>query len=189
MSRKVVFLSLLVIFMLGSKISYGQFKFGLTEMSAAVYTAAWGLPFMQVTPIHPGIEIGATFLENNKAKGKHSVSAYVSFFHHNVMANAPSIRVDYRYQIKIKEAVGIDLAGGVGYLHAFYPGEGYSLNKSTGEYESATVNKAFFTAGIGIGVSLIVSDKVQPFIRYDQTMLNNIYNQLSILKLGTVVRF
>lgn len=147
---------------------HGQFDFGVSEASISMYYNQFALPFTQFTPIHPGVELGVVFLKKDNQSHVQKVSGYVGFFHHKVIANAPYFKVNYDYQYKIKKILGLNAYVGIGYLHAFYPGDGYSFNSSKDAYEQVPVNQAFFLSNLGLGLNYIKpKKKIHPFIKYE----------------------
>lgn len=165
-----------------------QFKWGLSDYSIAVTDVQYGLPFIKTFPVHPGLEIGTTFLKNEKKFTTHSVSATAGYFYHSLIAHAPYIRAEYNYQIRIKKTIGIDMGGGIGYLHAFYPGEGYRYNEESGEYESVLYQQAFLRVNASLGISLVKFEKIRPFVRYEQTMMNDFFHLMCLLSAGVKIR-
>lgn len=149
---------------------YGQFDFGISEVTISMYNNQFAFPLTQFTPIHPGAELGVVFLKKDKKLHSQKVSGYLGFFHHRVIANAPYFKVTYDYQYKIKEVLGVKAYAGIGYLHAFYPGDGYSFNSSKDTYEQVTVNQAFFLSNFGLGISYIKPKILHPFIKYEIAM-------------------
>ena len=165
-----------------------QFKWGISDYSIAVTNVQYGLPFIKTFPIHPGLEIGTTFLKNEKEFSTHSVSATAGYFYHNLIAHAPYIKTEYNYQLRIKKTIGFDVGAGVGYLHAFYPGEGYRYSEKSGAYESVLYQQAFFCASASLGISVVKFDKIQPFVRYEQTMMNDLFHLMCLLRAGVKIR-
>lgn len=147
-----------------------QSKFKITELSASAYNTQYGLPFIRFAPIHPGIEMGATFLEKNKVKSYRKISGRIGFYHHDLLANGVFIKAIYDYQVKIKNILGVGGYGGIGYTHLFYPGDGYTFDTPSGNYKSSRANQAFFLSNIGLGINYIKPKKLQPFIKYEMTM-------------------
>ena len=180
-------LSLFLILLCLNSIAQAQLHYGISDVSVAATNTQWGIPFLQFAPVHPGIELGATFIKLVREKSSHSLQAKAGYFYHDIMASAPYVKAEYIYQPRIKRIIGIDLGAGAGYLHAFYPGEAYRFDEDTEVFESVLSSEPFFAFHATAGLSYVGWEKVQPFVRYDMMMLNNFYNQAALLKLGVKV--
>ena len=170
------------------KFSYGQFEWGLSDISLAATDAKWGLPFVELYPIHPGFELGTHFLTSEKEFTSHRFGVQAGYFDHSVIAHALYLQAGYEFQIRIRQIIGFDLGAGAGYCHAIYPGDGYIFNEDTGLYESGTDHEGFFSYNARFGISLVKYERIQPFVRYDLMVLEKLYNQCTLLQLGVRIR-
>jgi len=125
-------------------------------------------PFNDFFPIHPGIELGVNFWRKDKRKFGQQFNTYFGFYHHKNVSNTFYLKAEYLFQIKIRGVVGVDLFSSAGYKHYFYPGDVYTLNESTGEFEEANqFGIPRFTGGIGLGLTYLSDNKIEPFVRYE----------------------
>ena len=125
-------------------------------------------PFNDFAPIHPGLELGVNFWRKDGKRFGQQFNSYLGFYHHKNVSNDFYLKAEYLFQTKIKSVVGVDLFPSVGYKHAFYPGDVYGLNESTGEYEK--VNQSGIprlTTGLGLGLTYLNDSKIEPFVRYE----------------------
>jgi hypothetical protein len=78
---------------------------------------------------------------------------------------------------------------GIGYLHAFYPGESYKFDEDTKKYVSTNLNSyPAFTTSAHLGLTYLKPDKINPFIKYEGNMLN--FDEFTaILMIGTKFNF
>ena len=169
-----------------------QYKAGMADVSVSITNVQHGLPFKMIAPIHPGIEIGATFLKKEKEKAYHSFSTTAGFYHHSLISNGTYLNLNYNYQRKVKNMIGIDLHPGLGFLYAVYPGEGYRFNESTQAYESTVNGKANAVINLGFGLSYIRHHRLHPFIHYDFNVYNiwafaSYVNSTAVLKAGVKI--
>lgn len=183
----------LVLWMITAEKTDAQYNFGIADVSVAITDVKHGLPFMMIAPIHPGVELSATFLKKDKEKAFHSFSTTAGFYHHGLIANGTYANLNYNYQRKIKNTIGIDLHPGLGFMVAVYPGEGYRLNDGTGEYESVTNTSANLAINLGFGLSYIRHKWLQPFLHYDFNVYNvwaytSFVNSTAILKAGVKIK-
>lgn len=170
-----------------------QYKAGIADVSLAITDVKHGLPFMMIAPIHPGFEIGVTFLRKDKEKAFHSLSTTAGFYHHSLIANGTYVYLNYNYQRKIGQIIGIDLHPGLGFLYQVYPGDGYRFSESAGTYESTVNSKANLAINLGFGLSYIGLERFQPFIHYDFNVYNvwafaSYVNATAILKAGVKIK-
>jgi hypothetical protein len=172
---KIILFALLLFYFSNS---FGQYKRGLSDITFSVINNQFGLPFVQFRPIHIGGEVGVKLLENNKTNTAQSVSAQLGFFNHHLIANAPYLKINYDFQVKIKQIIGINGYAALGYVHTFYPGNGYSFNASTGSYEKIQLNQAFLLSNVGFGISYIKPNRIKPFLKYELMMAGFNIDQL-----------
>jgi hypothetical protein len=161
---------LLIVFSLNYVESYSQFNGENKEISLSIYNNTSGLPFVQFEPIYLGGEIGFTFLQNDKPITTQKISAQLGFFNHKLIANAPYLKSTYSYQLKILRTIGINVYTGLGYIHAFYPGDAYSFNTSQGSYEKKQLNQGFLLTNAGFGISYLKTKRISPYIKYELMM-------------------
>jgi hypothetical protein len=183
-SRLAGITGIMLLFLVLSCPVYAQFKWGMQDVSIAVTSTQYGMPFIQFTPIHPGIELEGTFLKKEGKRANHGFSVNGGYFYHSVLANAIYIQGKYQYQVRVKDMFGIGVGAGAGYAHMIYPGEGYRYNETTGRFESGTYHKGFLLASAGLGISYIKPQTFQPFIRYDMMMFGDLGKLAASLKLG-----
>lgn len=166
-----------------------QYEAKMADVSVSFTNVQHGLPFKMIAPIHPGIELAATFFKKEKEKAFHSFGTTAGFYHHDLISNGTYLTLNYNYQRKIKNMIGIDLHPGLGFLYAVYPGEGYRFNEGTQAYESTLNGKANAVINLGFGLSYIGHQRFQPFIHYDFNVYNvwayaSYVNSTAILKVG-----
>jgi len=154
----------------------------LQRLSFAATTEAIGLPFTNYFPIHPGFEVEATFKRTEKTKSIRSLNATLGFFHHRKLETAVYLGGEYQYTYKLfQDRLGIDLPAGLGYLHSFYPSELYEQTE-TGAFESISqIGRAHLYFNVGIGLSYLGNEKIQPFIRQELMLETFFANGLPII--------
>lgn len=160
-------LILLIFFSLNCINSYGQFNSDNKQISLSIFNNKSGLPFVQFAPIYLGGEIGFTFLQKNKPITTQSISTQLGFFNHKLIANAPYLKFTYSYQLKIVKTIGVDGYAGVGYIHAFYPGDAYLFNTSRDSYSREQLNQGFLLTNAGFGISYLKTKRIIPYIKYE----------------------
>ncbi len=189
MQNKIKIVVLLLFLCASTQQVIAQFKYGITDFSIAVQDMKFGVPFIQVFPIHPGIEAGVVFLKNEKNNHQQTIGLKVGYIHHDLLITGPYLRTEYQYQQKIKSVLGINGSVSLGYLHAFYPGDGYQFSETSGAFEPTQLHQAFFTAGAGIGLSYLQSERVRPFLHYEMNMVGSPSIFIAQLKLGATFTF
>ena len=192
--RNRLLAAMLVMSLLSTVQVRAQYKWGFSDASVALSNVKHGLPFMMIMPIHPGFEVGATFLKNDKPRSFHSIDATAGFYHHRLISNGSYLHVRYNYQIQVKQVIGVDLHTGLGYVYAVYPGDAYGFNSSTQEYEKTRTSKSFLAVNAGFGLSYIKPRKLHPFLHYDFNGLNlwaydSFVNSTVLLKAGLKYNF
>lgn len=167
--------------------SPNQLKWGIHSMDIAVSNTQYGVPFLRFLPVHPGGELGITFLktENNK----HRFTGTLGYFYHDLLAHAPYLKATYRFQHSIGDIIGLNATAGGGYAHVIHPKQGYAFDETTQTFISKTNHSPFVTAHLGFGVSLLTFDRVQPFIHYDAMMVGSIDATTANFRIGTTINF
>lgn len=182
----------LLLWMITAEQAEAQHKIGIADVSVSITDVKHGMPFMMIAPIHPGFELSTTLLKKDKEKAFHSFSTTAGFYHHAMIANGTYANINYNYQRKIKNTIGLDLHPGLGFMYAVYPGEGYRLNEGSGEIESVTNTSANLAINLGFGLSYIRHKQFQPFLHYDFNIYNlwaysSFVNSTAILKVGVKI--
>ena len=144
--------------------NFAQKSFGINEISVAATETQYGLPFISVLPINPGIEVEASFVDIQKNNGLHQIGANLGYFYHSQLANAFYLKSTYSYQQQIKQVIGLDFGANIGYFQAFYPGESFMFDQQKGTYVSNKFNAyPAFSVGMNVGISFIKPAKIQPY--------------------------
>ncbi len=164
-----------------------KLQWGLKAISVSVSNTQYGIPFVRFFPLHPGVQIGLTFVETQNSK--HSLSGNIGYFYHDLLAHAPYAKVEYNYHQSIKNVVGLDAFIGTGYAHAFNPNTAYAFNPSTKTYESTVANAPFFIANLGIGLSVLTFEDFTPFVQYDAMMIGSLSITTVNFRIGTKLNF
>ena len=152
------------------------------RISVAGSKESTAFPFTRISPFHPGGEIVATLSEKIKEKSIISWNLAIGGFHHKKIANAFYLKGEYHYRPIIKSTLTIDIIGNLGYMHTFYPGEVYELNKHTGDFEKITqYGRPHVLVGVGIGLTYIKSKKVHPFIRQELAIESPFANGIPVM--------
>lgn len=171
-------------FLLQVQSSQAQFTTGLKSLSVSATNTQFGLPFLKFFPIHPGLDIGVTFLENEKSKSIHKVNAHLGYIYHNVLVTGPYLKGEYAIQFKVKDIIGLDVGLGGGGFYAIYPGDAYVFDQDSKNYETIHNQQFFLTVNAGVGLTWLKATNVQPFIRYEVMTLGSPDLTLSLAKLG-----
>tara|TARA_R110001599_G_scaffold84130_1_gene226549 strand:+ start:36550 stop:37125 length:576 start_codon:yes stop_codon:yes gene_type:complete len=154
----------------------------IERISLAGSKESTALPFTRSLPIHPGGEIVLTFNEKKREKSITSWNLGIGGFHHKKIANAFYLKGEYHYRPIIKSTLTIDIVGNLGYMHTFYPGEVYELNKHTGDFEKITqYGRPHVLAGVGIGITYIKSENIHPFIRQELAIESPFANGIPVM--------
>ena len=186
--KTLIFVIILIIVNLITTVTVtAQYNFGISDVSIAFADVKYGLPFQIITPIHPGIEVGATFLKKDKEKVFHSFDATLGYYYHDLITNGTYLNCKYNFQLKVKKVVGVDFYSGLGTLYSIYPGDAYHFNQNTKEYEQVINDKIYATINAGFGLSYIKPQRIQPFIHYDFNA-NNVWALTSFVNLTTILK-
>lgn len=154
------------------KTLYSQYQLNITNLTIAMTDVSYGLPFKNLTPIHPGAEVGATFFKRSKINSTKAFDTVIGFYHHSIISNAIYLNCLYTYQYKATNSFGINFSTGIGLLYSVYPGAGYTINKKTKLCESVVSDRLFTSLNMGFGISFIKPKKIHPFINYYFSYLN-----------------
>lgn len=147
------------------------------NLSVALTTETYSFPFTRFSPIHPGLEVGISIFEKYNKNSIHNVNTFIGGYHHQKIENAIYLRSEYIYRYKLKNTISIDGPIGIGYQHAFYPGDIYEQNSISGEWErKRQFGKSHFLVTFGLGITYLKTKKIQPFIRYESALDFPIYN-------------
>lgn len=174
-------------FLLQIQSSQAQLTTRLQSLSVSATNTQFGLPFLKFFPLHPGVDIGVTFLENDKPKSIHKVNVHLGYIHHNILVTGPYVKAEYAIQFKLKDLIGLDVGLGGGGFYALYPGEAYAFNQESKGYETIKNQQFFLTINTGVGVTWIKAAAFQPFIRYEVMVLGSPDLTLSLAKLGVYI--
>lgn len=153
------------------------------------------LPFTQLTPMHPGLELGVTIRERTRKNSITQLSIAAGGFYHKKVVNAFYLKSSYLFSPIILSLLTFDIEGSLGYMHTFYPGEVYELNEQSGEFEKTSqYGRPNLMAGLGLGFTFIKSRKLHPFARYELSVgYPNVTDWPlmlhSLLKVGLFYRF
>lgn len=164
-------------------------EWGIIALSVSASNTQYGLPFLRFTPIHPGFELGVQFYKNEKNNHAQFLQGIMGYFYHDLLAHAPYLKLEYGFQQKVGQHVGIDLFAGTGYAHVINPAEGYAFNESTGRFEPKTVHAPFVIAHVGFGASYLGWEKIYPFAKYDVMMIGNTSAVTSNFRIGAKINF
>lgn len=116
---------------------------------------------------NPGGEIGITLKKKDRKFFFSEFSIYAGGYYHKKVETAFYIRGDYAFGIKLQDVLAIDLHGGLGYMHTFYPGYIYEQN-SNGDFEKTNqTGRPHAILNAGIGITVIKTGRVKPFIKYE----------------------
>lgn len=165
----------------------------IQQFSLSLYTEAVGLPFTNYSPIHPGIELAATFHTNDKEKSIRYARAKAGFFYHQRLETAVYLGGEYQYSLKVlNQKLSIDLPAGLGYMHTFYPAELYEQDESGDFTPINQLGRSHLYVNLGLGLTYLGTEKVQPFIRQELMLETPFANGIpaiphSLLKFGVQI--
>ena len=166
----------------------------IERISVAATSEAIGLPFTNYLPYHPGVEVKGTLKDTEKARSYRFVNVNLGFFYHERVETAFYLGGEYQYSIMLfKKQMGLDVPIGLGYLHAFYPGELYEQN-ADGDFEKVRqFGRPRAYANLGVGVSYTGASRFQPYIRQELMIETPFANGIpviphSLLKLGVCIK-
>jgi hypothetical protein len=111
----------------------------LHPVSVTLLNQNWGFPFMgrtQFRPLYPGLTIGIYRLCNDKLIS-FPQSVQSGFFYNNAAGSALFVHVDQGIRSRFKCGFFSEASLGIGYFHAFHPGDIYKRN-SLDEYAKTT---------------------------------------------------
>ncbi len=116
---------------------------------------------------NPGGEIGITLKKKDIKYFFSEFNIYAGGYYHKKVETAFYFRADYSFGIKLQDVLAIDLHGGLGYMHTFYPGHIYEQNAS-GDFEKINqTGRPHAIANVGIGITVLSSGDIKPFIKYE----------------------
>lgn len=187
-------LNKIILFLLLISLSLGGYSQGpLSPFSISLSSEAIGLPFTNYSPIHPGVELSKTLRRNEQTNNIQYVNVKAGFFHHERLMNAFYLGGEYQYSHKVlDQKLSVDLPLGLGYMHTFYPGDLYVQNDA-GDFETISqTGRAHAYVNVGVGLTYIGSDRVQPFIRQELMLQTPFANGIpaiphSLLKVGVQI--
>ncbi len=155
----------LLVFLLGTTLLAAQ---KIEHFSVAVMNESIAFPFTRFAPVHPGLEIGATFWSKEKENSNRYLSAYAGGFYHEKIETGFYLRAEYLFAFKIVDGLYADVPVGIGYLHTFFPSELYEQNPETGSFEEASqFGRPHGLVTAGVGIRYAGNSRVQPFIRQE----------------------
>ncbi|MGD1894410.1 MAG: hypothetical protein ACFB15_27920 [Cyclobacteriaceae bacterium] len=136
-------------------------------LSVSVMTESVAFPFTLLSPLHPGIELGITLQEWNRARSSSKLNTYAGYFYHQELDQSYYLRGEYEYAFSIKDAVSVGLPVGLGYMHSFHTGPVYE-QREDGSFEATTqTGRPHAILNVGLGVSYLQLGSLQPFARYE----------------------
>jgi len=150
----------------------GQYEFGISALSLSFTSTEYGLPFMLMTPINPGIEAELSLFTNEKQKSRQDFSLALGYYYHEMIANGTYLYGNYNYKRRVADLFGIDLFAGLGYLNSIYPGDSYLYNSENGGFDQHASVRHYAAFHLGFGISYIGFSKMAPFIHYDMAAFN-----------------
>ncbi|WP_034040811.1 hypothetical protein [Wocania ichthyoenteri] len=143
---------------------------------------------------NPGGEIGMTLKKKDRKYFFSEFNIYAGGYYHKKVETAFYLRGDYSFGIKLQDVLAIDLHGGLGYMHTFYPGHLYEQNNN-GDFEKINqTGRPHAIANAGLGITVLSSGRVKPFIKYELMGETPFANGIpfvphSFLKLGIKYNF
>jgi hypothetical protein len=166
----------------------------ISRLSIALTNESIALPFTRYSPIHPGAEVGMTFWEKNKTRSSQRWNAVLGGYYHQRVETAFYLQGQYQYQWFLLPYLGVDLTGGLGYLHSFYPADLYEQNATTGKYQAVSqIGRPHGIAELGLGLTFTNSSRIEPYIRQSMMVEAPFANGIpviphSFLKVGVNVK-
>ncbi|MEM8965619.1 MAG: hypothetical protein AAGE93_04315 [Bacteroidota bacterium] len=156
-----------VIFYLGISLRAEAQNPKIKYLSVSVMTESISFPFTRLSPLHPGVELGVTFHEWNRAHSSSKLNTYLGWFYHQEVDQGFYLRGEYEYAFRIKNTVSIGLPIGLGYLHTFHTGPVYE-QREDGSFTAITqTGRPHAILNLGLGVTYLRLGSFQPFIRYE----------------------
>lgn len=167
----------------------------IQAISFSLLNESLAFPFTRFSPIHPGAELGLTFLQQDRNKSMTQWNAYLGGFYHENVETALYLKGEFLYRYQVHPNVGMDLMGGLGYVHHFYPGTLYEVNGETGDFtEVQQFGKARAMAELGIGITYTNDSRFEPFVKQSFAVKSPFANGIpviphSFLKVGVSYKF
>ena len=187
--KKTVIIALfsIVLVQTGSKTLFGQKnrEFSLTAINESI-----AFPFTSYGEFHPGFELGVSILSKEKDHSIRQLNTYAGWFLHQHIESGFYIRGEYSYKFKLAKGFAAGFYGGAGYLHTFYPGTLYQIDKETGEfYSSPQLGRARALISAGLQLSYRSEAGFEPFVKQEFAVETPFANGIplmphSFLKLG-----
>ena len=165
----------------------------LKSISVALQTESIAFPFTRLSPMHPGIELGVTLGEKEKPKSTRRWNAYLGWFYHKNIDQNFYVRGEYQFAYDIKNTIGINVPVGLGYMHTFNSQPVFE-QQDNGSFERKTqLGNARVIVNLGLGLSYLKLDKVEPFIKYEVVAQSPFVATVpvgvrSFLKIGTTIK-
>lgn len=155
----------------------------LQAVSVSATTQAFGVPFTNYLPLHPGVEVkaplgGATTYTHSTRYWR----ASLGFFHHAKVSTAVYGGLEHQFTYTLLEdKVHFDVPLGFGYLHSWYPGELYEQNDN-GDFERVgQFGRPHLYGTAGIGFTFMPEANVSPFIRQDLMVQTPFANSIPVM--------
>lgn len=171
-----------LLLLLTPSLGYGQ-----KTLRVAFFNEATSIPSLRIleTPIHPGLTIGADFIQRSRKHWHTAVGTDLSFFHHRLSENAVMLDATYALGYKFRFGLQPKFLAALGYKQTLAAGEVYELKN--GEYEKANyLGKPQFNAKVGFGLEYALNEKYSLTTDY-KTMLVLPYSQKIPFALHTLL--
>lgn len=187
--KKLILVTIVCILLVhsGSQAMFGQInrQLSLTAMNESI-----AFPFTSYSQFHPGFELGFSIRTREKEHSIRQLNVYAGWFLHQHMENNFFLRGEYSYKLKMGKAFTAGFYGGVGYMHAFYPGTLYEIDEATGEIDPSRQfgrPRALISAGLQLSYRTAVG--IEPFVKQEFGIETPFANGIplmphSFLKLG-----
>jgi len=190
MKRLSIYISVLLLMLAMLQVEGQKIK----QLSLAIANETIAFPFTTIGPLHPALEGGITLWMKENGKNLQEFNAQLGWFYHARVEQAFYLKAEYGYTYLLLEWLGLDFAGGLGYLHNFYPGERYEFAPEDGNISLMRQwGKPRAMLSLGLGLSFHNESRVVPFLRQEMALESPFANGIpvmvhSFLKLGIKIK-
>lgn len=177
----------MVLLLTGSTLMFGQTN---RQISLTAINESIAFPFTSYREFHPGLELGVSVVSSEKDHSIRQLNVYAGWFLHQHIESGFFLRGEYSYKVKLGKAFTVGLYGGAGYLHTFYPGTLYLVDKDSGEIlPSKQWGRPRALISTGLQLSYRSKGGIEPFLKQEFALETPFANGIpvmphSFLKLG-----
>lgn len=138
------------------------------SISITIMNESISMPLSSFDEFHHGLEIGTTLWSKENEKTIQQFNTYGGWYFHQNIENAFYLRGEYQFSRKVIKGFYLDMYGGAGYLHTFYPGKMFEMNTEDGSFtEVKQTGHPRALISLGLGLSYRNDSGIEPFVKQE----------------------